>query len=367
VSFVLILFCCCSTSLALLPVWHTHEPVNTGPVDVGGHSLVYHDNKLIVSLGWHEDFVGQVYTFFNNNWEFNLLTNRWRALATGPSARTLHAFGIDRENADLYIFGGFTIDFNFSNTNIFSDFWVYHINTDHFQQIHAIGAAPGPHAVTNGVFINGHFWLFGGIINGDFDVTNDLWKYSPATNRWTEVRPNNDPHGPVGRLSFYMSAIRVGDIDTIFIVEGETGGGTIDLRDSWAFEIQNDRFRNITLPDDMSLHGNRTLSSGNMIGFVEVGGINHYVIYGGEEPGGNSGCGTPFPTNPQNSTWLMNVHTAAWHEQLVVGSRPAGKRIGGDTNGNVLYTFGGWFFDCVDNVGPGTVYPPQVFSLHFFP
>src|SRR5690349_17570901 len=37
---------------------------------------------------------------------------------------------------------------------------------------------------------SGNFWLFGGNgydNSGNYDVLNDLWKYTPATNQWTWI------------------------------------------------------------------------------------------------------------------------------------------------------------------------------------
>jgi hypothetical protein len=179
---------------------------------------------LYGGFGFAEDAFG----FLNALWKFNTATNEWTWVkgdktidepgvygAAGveqvnnkPGARYGSATWIDA-SGNLWLFGGY--GFNSTGSGILNDLWKYNVTTNNWTWINgnddieqtAVYGIKGIAASTNkpgGRYVSsawndadGNFWMFGGYgydesINGNL---NDLWKYNPATNRWTWISGDN--------------------------------------------------------------------------------------------------------------------------------------------------------------------------------
>jgi len=362
-----------STTYTSNPTWHKIVAVNTGPqfLGLGAHSLNIDDNKMYVFGGFHEPFSTENFTFFNNLWRFGLHSHRWVALSTGPSARAFHCATIDSDNDMLYVYGGGTFNSDFSELTFFNDFWKYDIDYDVWTQITQPTINPGTRVETQFVYISHHIYMFGGITDDEFTNANDLWKYTIATNHWTQLIGDGVAGSPSPRFTFYAVSYMNGGHNKFLVVNGEhidEDFNTITLNDSFVYDVQVGSWSNVTpaLPSQNLAQG-LGLSSG--ASYDVVVDANAYIIYGGEAPGGEAGCGAPFTNNPQNTTYALDLDTLLWHQLfptgVTSGSIPVGvKRNSGDTTDDAYYFFGGWSFSCVDNVG-GQTWPPDVYKLTF--
>jgi hypothetical protein len=84
---------------------------------------------------------------------------------------------------------------------------------------------------------------------------------------------------------------------------------------------------------------------------------NHLVLHGGDVPGGEDGCGSPFPQNVADEIWRFHLGQHRWDRASPAGAPLARiKRTGSAVIGDVLYVFSGWDFQCPGGVGPGQVW-----------
>jgi hypothetical protein len=142
----------------------------------------------------------------------------WRVVKTSgvkPSPRAWTAGGYDPVTHSLLVFGGCRLGPDqgpdtpgselFGPTNYSNDLWSLNLDTFTWTQLHPQGPLPLPGDNAAAFFDTSHGWLV--IFGGEhFDsVTNDLWVYSVAENRWTEMNfaPGDPvPPGRVGAVSF---------------------------------------------------------------------------------------------------------------------------------------------------------------------
>jgi N-acetylneuraminic acid mutarotase len=129
------------------------------------------------------------------------------AAANLPSARD-GAVGWTDSQGNLWLFGGELYNSVCSYCAYYNDLWKY---SEASQQWTWVGGSqtadtPGAYGVQNVAAVSnlpgaryraaswsdnsGNFWLFGGLgydANGNVGYLNDLWEYSPASNKWTWV------------------------------------------------------------------------------------------------------------------------------------------------------------------------------------
>ena len=125
-----------------------------------------------------------------------------------PGARDFSATWKDN-NGNLWLFGGYGYDEN--SSGYLNDLWKYNPSVNQWtwvkgnntiEQFGVYGtqgvakATNKPGAIYSGVSwtdSNGNLWLFGGFgyTETDFGFLNDLWKFNPATNKWTWVKGDN--------------------------------------------------------------------------------------------------------------------------------------------------------------------------------
>jgi len=183
--------------------------------------------------------------------------------------------------------------------------------------------------------------------------SNDLWKYHIASNTWTLLRADGAAGNPTSRFTYFGAPTRKNGHDLFVIVSGETftEAGDFHLNSSWTYNVEGDAFHDVTPhnPAHNLFHG-VGLSSAVSAGIMTDPHV--YPLYGGEGEGGETGCGAPFTTNPQNQTWILDIETFQYSQLFPTGDLPpALKRNAGDVVDNFFYVSGGYSFSCVDNVG----------------
>lgn len=166
--------------------------------------------------------------YLNDLWKYDPATNNWTwvkgsniieefstygtqgtpHVANKPGATYASVSWTDANN-NLWLFGGFGYtdnDFGFLNT-----LWKYNPSTNQWTWVkgdktidkvgvygtkgveHTNNKPGGRYGSRTWTDINGNLWLFGGYgyDGSSTGMLNDLWKYNPATNKWTWVNGDN--------------------------------------------------------------------------------------------------------------------------------------------------------------------------------
>ena len=152
----------------------------------------------------------------------------WTAGAYDPARNSILILGGYRLSPDPQ--GGFSGPDNFEN-----DLWSLSLDTFTWTRLQPQGPLPSPRDNSTLFFDTAHGWLvlFGG--QGFDRVSNDLWYYSVAENRWTQVvLPSTAriPRGRVGGTSFVRETRKAFEL---YIHSGATSerGKTVFLNDLW--------------------------------------------------------------------------------------------------------------------------------------
>ena len=116
-----------------------------------------YNNKIYVFGGREHN------TFKSDLWEYDITTDAWKMLSTGPSARYGHDAAVSYER--LYVFGG--DDGSYRN-----DLWEYDPQTDTWKQL--------PPATLGRVHsglaeVQSKLYFFGGYVSSSTRL-NDLWQ-----------------------------------------------------------------------------------------------------------------------------------------------------------------------------------------------
>lgn len=232
----------------------------------------------------------------NDIWKYDPLSNIWTWIkgdktieqvgfygtkgisnpANKPGARYVSSSWKDL-NGDLWLFGGYGYDEN--NSGNLNDLWKYNpltnewtwisgdntINQPGVYGIQGLPDAtnkPGARYVSSSwKDLNGDLWLFGGY---GYDAANtgylnDLWRYSPANNKWTWIKGNNavDQMGVYGTQGIpdtsNKSGARTGS------VSWTDGGGNLWLFGGYGFDgsssgVLNDLWKISGLQAVLPLH-----------------------------------------------------------------------------------------------------------------
>jgi len=358
---------------AFIPVWKQITPKNNaeGPFHLGGHTALIFDQKFYIFGGFDEDFASNTWTYKNQTWRFDFATKEWKLMAFGPSARAFHTAVMDHGNHKMYMYGGANIPSDFSFIDIYSDLWEYDIDRNVWTQIPELATNPGVRLAATMVLDGHHLYLTAGVnfVNPDpffLASSSDMWKFDLHTRIWTLLKANMAPGNPPTRFTFFGApTTNFHNHHKLFVIaSGETDSlaGDTHLNDTWVYDITTDAFINVTPANPLNnLHYGIGLSSAVSSGIMVDPHV--YPFFGGEGEGGETGCGAPFTTNPQNQTWILNMDTFLYQQLFPVGDLPqALKRNAGDVVDVFYYVYGGYSFHCVDNVG-GQIWSPYVFRL----
>lgn len=195
----------------------------------------------------------QLQPVFNDTYRFNFNNNSWSVLPNAtisPEAR--YGFAMQVIGNKAYLFGGkencITHDaFEVCPPSIwmyedqFNDTWVLNIDTMEWSQI-LTETAPSPRYMTASFAYDGKFFVFGGRhVQTQPEIAklayNDLWKFDPNTNEWSEVN-----------ISGELPAIRYDAAYTIYEDKFYVFGGYVNGTwgdDTWEYDITNNRWREL--------------------------------------------------------------------------------------------------------------------------
>lgn len=142
---------------------------------------------------------------------------------------------------------------------------------------------------------------------------NDLHRFDTITNHWTEL----DPSGPLPAPRAFPATAARKWAGEIVIFGGSDFDPTVQFvtsEDVWQLDLVSLTWTDVTPDpvDDIDVHGN--LGASTIIG-------NKLYVQGGDVPGGDIGCGAPFPQNATDELWEFHLVQHRWR-QCVPGGDP---------------------------------------------
>lgn len=245
----------------------------------------------------------------------------------GPSARDGHTWTDDPSSGLAYVFGGR------DDQGALDDLWAYDLTADAWHKLSPVGPTPGARFGHAAAWVNGvGLVVFAGQA-GPTSLLADTWAYDPDTDRWRQL--GSPAAGPPARTG---SCAAVGPDGRIWISHGASGGGT-DLTDTWAFDPAADRWS-----DETPAGPRPEARSGHRCWWTTDG---RFVAYAGETTGGAA----------LDDLWTLAAPggpSAAWTrtagQPTIPRSLPAV-----DGPGDPLVVFGG--------VGTGGVYLADIITF----
>jgi hypothetical protein len=165
----------------------------------------------------------------------------WRLIETfgvKPVPRAWTAGVYDPARNSILIFGGYHLTAEggaFGPDTFENDLWSLSLDTFTWTRLQPQGPLPSPRDNPTLFFDTAHGWLvlFGG--QGFDRVSNDLWYYSVAENRWTQVVLPSTARVPRGRVGGTYFVRETRKAFELYIHSGATSerGKTVFLNDLW--------------------------------------------------------------------------------------------------------------------------------------
>jgi len=119
-------------------------------------------------------------------WEFDIASSVWKSVSVveGPPARFHHRLVPSSSNPNsLLLFGGCS-----SEAVYFNDTWEFSLVTNKWTKINATGKTPSQRAGSIVFHSDGHLWVFGGFSSdSNSDHLSDCWKLKDGTSTWQEI------------------------------------------------------------------------------------------------------------------------------------------------------------------------------------
>jgi hypothetical protein len=352
-------------SLLLAKRWHQVDVDDDNPFPRVGMGLAEgEDSEFFFFAGGIENITG-VNIFFNDLWLFEFekegsdIEGEWTKLyPDGPIPSTRAFPGMDvvtksNGNRVICVFGGGRFD-NVGNLEIVTDtFYTYSIDTDTWTDRTSLG---GPNARLGalGVGYGNKFYVHAGL-DANFVAHNDLWVFNIDTLSWSAITPSTSLRpptttSPVGDILF-KNANTKRLVVTSGTVITEAGFGFTNK--TMAFDFNSNVWLDITDPQH-NYFPPRTFPAA-----TASEDRRDLLMYGGDLPGGVSGCGNFAFDNPSNDTWKFSVVNEKWKRvNFSPVEHPSKlKRHGAVQVKENFFMMGGYDFICP---GPGQIHNKRV-------
>jgi len=170
--------------------------------------------------------------FLNDTWEYNIDTDTWTQKSSGATAR--YEFPIivynDGTNNKMIIHGGYG-----PSDTVLDDLWEYNITTDTWTQLSSGPSARYDHTIT--YYNNGSgnkMLLFGGYDKSN--ALNELWEYDIDDGSWTQKTSCDS-----SRLLHIAFIYNNNGHYKLIILCGHDGNNALD--DVWEYDIKDDLWK----------------------------------------------------------------------------------------------------------------------------
>lgn len=339
--------------------WRRKSPTGPHPSERSAPAVAALGHKVYLFGGVMDDFSTGIDSFLDDTFKYDANANTWSTVqpnGTIPHARSFAASADHPGRNLMYMFGGAHYGPFFSDLIAFDDLWSYSPASNSWSQIVASNAGPFGRAGAAMWIEDDRIYIFGGV-DAFFSVHNDLWAYDICANTWSELISDGAAGSPPARhVSMHGTHARHG-VFTLY------GGESIDpstftftqLDDTWEYDLSNNSWSDVT-PASHNIDPPRNYAASGVLG-------NALVLQGGDAPGGESGCGSPFPQNVISEVWKFKIKQHKWTRVMPSGDPLVPiKRTAAAVIDDTMYVFSGWDFQCPGGVGPGQVWNLDVWA-----
>jgi N-acetylneuraminic acid mutarotase len=337
--------------------WRRLSTVGAGPSERSAPAVTGIGARVYVFGGVFDVLPTGVNTFFDDTHRLDTRTLRWVRLPTPgprPPARAFAAATAHRPTARMFLFGGSTFTGDGAEFNAFGDLWVFNTHRNTWRQLDPVNAGPSPRSGPAMWTVGNTLYLFGGI-DATFTTRNDLWAYHIGSNRWEQISMDGDPSAPSPRHATQAGQIAPGRVLTVYGGEGLDATGFTMFPDTWQYDLAAGAWSDIT--QTPTIDPPRNYGAAGVIG-------DALYLHGGDMPGAAPGCGSPFPNNPADELWRLDLATGQWRQLAPAGDPlPALKRHAAAVVRGSMYVVGGWDFQCEAGQGPGQVWNLAVYAF----
>lgn len=341
---------------ALADGWTHHPATGTRPSERSAPAVSALGKDVYVFGGVFDSLTAPEHVPYNDLHRFDTKTDRWtRVQPQGavPPPRAFAASAAHPGSNRIFVFGGgFNTDPFYSDFSVYDDLWAYSVRGNSWSQIQPVNAGPSGRSRPAVWMVGNRLYVFGGI-NGFFSTLNDLWVYNVESQRWTELIPDGAAGSPPPRHeAAYGTGAQGG---RLILYGGETLGefGFETLGDTWEYDISCNRWVNRTPAPAFNVDPARNLVAAGVL-------KGDLYIHGGDVPGGEICCGSPFPQKVTNELWRFDRDCGTWRElSASVGAGPALKRHRAVEVGKELFVFSGFDFTNPE----GQVWNQEVYSF----
>jgi N-acetylneuraminic acid mutarotase len=337
-------------------VWRRVPTVGTGPSQRSAPVAVGIGQRMYVFGGARDDFATGEATFYHDLYRLDVGTQRWTRLSPAgdnPPPRAFAASAAQPSTQRLFVFGGSVFDVQGTQFQPLDDLWAYSVAANRWSRLGS--STPGPSARSGSTMwaVDDRLYLFGGI-DATFTTLNEMWVYNLRRAAWTRV-PDSAPAPPPRHVAQAGTIDRLGRL-TLYGGEGlDPEVGFVVRGDTWQFDLARQSWREVTPA--------ATVDPARNYGAAAIVGSALY-LHGGDVPGGTAGCGAPFPQNPTDQLWRLDLVQLSWRRLDPAGNAPVRlKRHAAATVDGRMYVVAGWDFRCDDGVGPGQIWNLDVFSF----
>ena len=326
--------------------WTVHSATGTGPSQRSAPAVSALGENVFLFGGVFDSLTAPEHVPYNDLYRFDTKSNRWTLLqpqGAAPAPRAFAASAAHEGSRRIFVFGGgVNTDPFYSDFSVYDDLWAYDTRANRWSQIQPVNAGPSGRSRPAVWMVGNRLYVFGGI-NGFFSTLNDLWVFNVQSRQWTELIPDGAVGSPPPRHeAAYGTGAQGG---RLILYGGETLGqfGFETLADTWEYNIGRNRWENVTPAPEFNVDPPRNLVAAGVL-------KGDLYIHGGDLPGGDPCCGSPFPQNVTNEFWRFDGKRGIWEEiSASAGAAPALKRHRAVEVGKDLFLFSG--FDFTDPEG----------------
>lgn len=316
-------------------------------------------DSIYIFGGVHDDFRSGLAIFYNDLHRFDAGTNQMhkvRAKGIPPLPRAFAAGVADPARGKLYVYGGATYQANFVGFYAHDDLNVYDVATNKWRRLGPLIGGPQGRSRPSMWLDGNRLYVFGGVTSA-LETLNDMWRFDLDTETWTQLIAGaaagspptrhealNGQYPVDGKLTIY-SGEHIDPFDPAFFsIPGDT----------WTYDIETNTWTNRTPGAGSNVDPARNYGSAAVIG-------NAMYMHAGDIPGGSQGCGAPFPQNPSEELWRLDLTTHEWAKLSPAGLVPLKRSVATVVDGT-MYVLGGFDFDCEELTSPGQIWNPWIYA-----
>jgi len=321
--------------------WTVHPTTGIGPSERSAPAVSALGKDVYLFGGVFDSLTAPEHVPYNDLYRFDTQSDRWTRLQPQgpvPPPRAFAASAAHEGSRRIFVFGGgVNTDPFYADFSVYGDLWAYDTRANAWTEIQPVNAGPSGRSRPAVWMVGNRFYVFGGI-NGFFSTLNDLWVYNVQSRQWTELIPDGVAGSPPPRHeAAYGTGAQGG---RLILYGGETLGqfGFETLADTWEYNIARNRWENRTPAAAFNVEPARNLVAAGVL-------KGDLYIHGGDLPGGEPCCGSPFAQNVTNELWRFDRNCGTWQElSASAGAGPALKRHRAVEVGKELFVFSGFDF-----------------------